>query len=302
MGTEATQETAEAARQLSENIRQLHPNVILETVEGWIPSLIGFGFHLLAAAAILLIGSRIIKGIRRLLVRTFERAGVEPNLSWFLASVANVLLYGILIFIAAEEIGISSASIIALLGSAGIAIGLALQGSLANFAGGVLILVMKPFKPGDYIITSGGEGTVQNIGLVYTTLTTIDNRKIMIPNGSLSDAPLTNVTGMDKRRIDLAVGIGYSSDLRLAKSIFQEILESHPKVLKEDPIQVFVKELGESAVILEGRAWTETEDYWPARWDITEAVKLAFDEAGIQIPFAQMDVHVVEEKGQSSVK
>ena len=221
--------------------------------------------------------------------------GLEIGISRFLVSVAKAFQYGILIFIAAEKIGISSASIIALLGSAGIAIGLALQGTLTNFAGGVLILVTKPFKVGDYIISQGGEGQVSNIGVVYTTLVSADNRKIVIPNGTLSNEPMTNVTGMGKRRVDISVGISYTADLKKAKEILQRLFEEHPLVLKEEPIQVFVDSLGDSAVLIGGRAWAASENYWECRWNITEAVKLEYDKAGIEIPFNQIDVHMVSQ-------
>ena len=270
----AVQETLEVGAQLAEDIAKLNPNVVLETMKGWIPGLMSFGYRVFAAVLILLIGSRIIKLNSRFVKRALDKMGLEISISRFLVSVTNAFQYGILIFIAADKIGISSASIVALLGSAGIAIGLALQGSLANFAGGVLILVMKPFKVGDYVITGGGEGTVANIGLVYTTLTSPDNRKIVIPNGSMSDAPLTNVTGMGSRRLDLLVGISYNADLKLAKEILQKLFEEHPLVLKEEPIQVFVDSLGDSAVVIGGRSWTTSEYYWITRLDRTEAVKL----------------------------
>ena len=279
-----------------ETVANIDPNVLIEMIKGWVPGLIDFGIRLLLAVLLLFVGGRLIKVVKKFLWRTLNRAGVDDGLNRFLTSVANVLLYGILIFIAAEHIGISSASIIALLGSAGVAIGLALQGSLANFAGGVLILIAKPFKVGDYIMTADGEaGTVKDIGLVYTTLTTADNSKIVIPNGGLSNSVLTNVTGMDKRRVDLEVGIGYNSDLKQAQKVMREVLETDPLVLREEPIQVFVKSLGDSSVRLEGRAWASTDDYWQVRWDVTEAVKLAFDEARIEIPFNQMDVHIINE-------
>jgi len=192
------QETLEVGAELAEDIARLNPDVIIETMKGWIPGLMSFGYRLFAAAVILLIGSRVIKFTSKFLKRTLDKMGLEIGISRFLVSVAKAFQYGILIFIAAEKIGISSASIIALLGSAGIAIGLALQGTLTNLAGGVLILVTKPFKVGDYIISQGGEGQVSNIGVVYTTLVSADNRKIVIPNGTLSNEPMTNVTGMGK--------------------------------------------------------------------------------------------------------
>lgn len=290
----AVQETLEVGAQIAEDIARLNPDVIIETMKGWIPGLMGFGYRLLAAALILLIGSRIIKFTSKLIKRTLDKMGLEIGISRFLVSVAKAFQYGILIFIAAEKIGISSASIIALLGSAGIAIGLALQGTLTNFAGGVLILVTKPFKVGDYIISQGGEGQVSNIGVVYTTLVSADNRKIVIPNGTLSNEPMTNVTGMGKRRVDILVGISYTADLKKAKDILQRLLEEHPLVLKEEPIQVFVDSLADSAVMIGGRAWAASDDYWNCRWDITESVKLEYDKAGIEIPFNQMDVHMIK--------
>ncbi|MGI5947386.1 MAG: mechanosensitive ion channel family protein [Lachnospiraceae bacterium] len=289
----AIQETLEVGAELAEDIARLNPDVLIETMKGWIPGLMSFGYRLFAAAVILLIGSRVIKFTSKFLKRTLDKMGLEIGISRFLVSVAKAFQYGILIFIAAEKIGISSASIIALLGSAGIAIGLALQGTLTNFAGGVLILVTKPFKVGDYIISQGGEGQVSNIGVVYTTLVSADNRKIVIPNGTLSNEPMTNVTGMGKRRVDISVGISYTADLKKAKEILQRLFEEHPLVLKEEPIQVFVDSLGDSAVLIGGRAWAVSENYWKCRWDITESVKLEYDKAGIEIPFNQIDVHMV---------
>ena len=289
------QETLEVGAELAEDIARLNPNVIIETMKGWIPGLMSFGYRLFAAAVILLIGSRVIKFTSKFLKRTLDKMGLEIGISRFLVSVAKAFQYGILIFIAAEKIGISSASIIALLGSAGIAIGLALQGTLTNFAGGILILVTKPFKVGDYIISQGGEGQVSNIGVVYTTLVSADNRKIVIPNGTLSNEPMTNVTGMGKRRVDISVGISYTADLKKAKEILQRLFEEHPLVLKEEPIQVFVDSLGDSAVLIGGRAWAASENYWECRWNITEAVKLEYDKAGIEIPFNQIDVHMVSQ-------
>lgn len=287
------EETLAALQQeVQQNLEQLKPNVMLETMKGWIPGLTAFGIQLLIALAIFLIGSRVIKLIYRLLHRSFDKMEMEISLSKFLLSVINAALYCILGFIIAGQIGINSASIVALLGSASIAVGLAVQGSLANFAGGVLILLMKPFRVGDYIISKDGEGTVRTIGLVYTVLTTVDNKQVVIPNGTLSNSALTNVTAMDNRRVDMEVGIGYGADLKLAKEILEDIYRSHPAVLKEEPIDVYVGNLGNSAVTVGARGWVATDDYWRTKWDITETVKLRFDEAGIEIPFDQLDIHV----------
>ena len=263
-----------------------------DTVKNWLPALSGFAMDLLAAVLILIIGFKVVGAVRRMAERSFARMEMELSLRKFLLSLIQVVLYAVLIFMAAERIGIQSSSIIALLGSAGVTLGLALQGSLSNFAGGVLILLMRPFKVGDYIVSQYGEGTVAVIGLVYTTLNTMDNKTVVIPNGSLSNSPITNATAEKFRRLDLTVGISYQADLKKAKDILLDIYTSHPKVLKDHPIQVFVDQLADSAVIIGGRGWTATDDYWQTRWDITEEIKLRLDEAGIEIPFNQMDVHV----------
>lgn len=263
-----------------------------DTVKNWLPALSGFAMDLLAAVLILIIGFKVVGAVRRMAERSFARMELELSLRKFLLSLIQVGLYAVLIFMAAERIGIQSSSIIALLGSAGVTLGLALQGSLSNFAGGVLILLMRPFKVGDYIVSQYGEGTVAVIGLVYTTLNTTDNKTVVIPNGSLSNSPITNATAEKFRRLDLTVGISYQADLKKAKDILLDIYTSHPKVLKDHPIQVFVDQLADSAVIIGGRGWTATDDYWQTRWDITEEIKLRLDEAGIEIPFNQMDVHV----------
>ena len=263
-----------------------------DTVKNWLPALSGFAMDLRAAVLILIIGFKVVGAVRRMAERSFARMEMELSLRKFLLSLIQVVLYAVLIFMAAERIGIQSSSIIALLGSAGVTLGLALQGSLSNFAGGVLILLMRPFKVGDYIVSQYGEGTVAVIGLVYTTLNTTDNKTVVIPNGSLSNSPITNATAEKFRRLDLTVGISYQADLKKAKDILLDIYTSHPKVLKDHPIQVFVDQLADSAVIIGGRGWTATDDYWQTRWDITEEIKLRLDEAGIEIPFNQMDVHV----------
>ena len=271
-----------------------------EALKSWLSGLSGFGMDLLVAAVILGIGFKITGAVRRMAERSFARMEMELSLRKFLLSLIQALMYGLLIFMAAERIGIQSSSIIALLGSAGVTLGLALQGSLSNFAGGVLILLVRPFKVGDYIVSEYGEGTVAAIGLVYTTLNTVDNKTVVIPNGSLSNSPITNATAEDFRRLDLTVGIGYQSDLRKSKEILLDIYTSHPCILKDRPIQVFVDQLAASSVVIGGRGWTATGDYWQTRWDITEEIKLRFDEAGIQIPFNQLDVHVnYEGKGDT---
>lgn len=283
---------AAISKEVQENLDQLRPNVMLETIRGWLPDLISFGIKLLVALVIFFIGSRIIKLIHHMLYRSFKRVDMEVSVRKFLLSVLNAVLYCLLVFIIAGQIGVNSASIVALLGSASIAVGLAIQGSLANFAGGVLILLMKPFRVGDYIISKDGEGTVHTIGLVYTVLTTQDNKQVVIPNGTLSNSALTNVTAMEKRRVEIMVGIGYDSDLKKAKEIMENIFRSHGAILKEEPVEVFVNDLGQSTVSIGGRGWASTGDYWTARCEIMEQIKLSFEEAGIKIPKSRMEVYV----------
>lgn len=290
-----TTEAIPVALEIQSDLAQLKPNLMLETLRDWMPELLRLGYYLLQAVLIILIGMQIAKMVRRLLKRTMEGMGMEVGIKRFLVSVANVLMYTVITLMVAERIGIPSTSIIAVLGSAGLAIGLALQGSLANFAGSIIILVMHPFAIGDYIVFSAGEGTVKNIGLVYTTLTTGDNRLVSVPNGMLANTTVTNVTHQDKRRLDISVGIGYNSDLKKAKEILEELLRTHPLVLEEEPVSVFVSELADSAVVIGGRAWAATGDHWTMKCDITEQLKLAYDRGGIEIPFKQLNVHVITE-------
>lgn len=291
-----TDETVPVALEIQSDLAHLKPNILLDTLRSWTPELIRLGYYLLQAVLIVVIGLQIARVARRLLRRTLDRTGMDLGISRFLISVANVLMYTVIILAVAERIGIPSASIIAVLGSAGLAIGLALQGSLANFAGSIVILIMRPFTIEDYIVFSGGEGTVKNIGLVYTTLTTGDNRCVSVPNGQLANTTVTNVTRQDKRRLEILVGIGYTSDLKQAKQILEKLLTTHPLVLTEEPVAVFVSELADSAVIIGGRAWTATGDNWTAKCEIIEQLKLAYDSAGIEIPYNQLDVHMVANK------
>ena len=288
------EETQAVVQEVHQDLQQLKPNAILETIRSWTPGLLSFSYRLLYAAIIIIIGNRIAFYLRRFLKRTFDRMGMDLGLSKFLISLANAIAYAIVIFMALEKIGIPSTSIIALLGSATLAIGLSLQESLGNFAGGILILVMRPFGIHDYIVSEGVEGKVLNIGLVYTTLLTVDNRRITIPNGTLSNAVITNVTAQEKRRIDLTIGISYSSDLKKAKAILERIYREDPQILQDEPITVYVDQLADSSVILGSRGWAATEDHWAARWRIIEKTKLEFDDAGIEIPYNQMDVNIFQ--------
>lgn len=290
--TQVTEETLELAQEVYQDFEQLRPNVVLDTLKGWIPGLTRLGYRILMAALILIIGFRIARIVQKMIGRSFKRMEMEISLSKFLLSMVYAMVCGLSIFIAADKLGISSASIIALLGSAGLAISLSMQNMLGNFAGGVIILLMKPFKVGDYIICGQEEGTVSAIGLVYTILNTMDNKQVVVPNGMLSNTSLTNVTAQEKRRLELKIGISYQSDLKKAKEILYELFENHPLIIKDQDLIVFVDQLGESSVVIGARGWVETGNYWNVKWELTEAVKTAFDDAEIEIPFRQMDVNI----------
>ena len=223
-----------------------------------------------------------------------ERRDVDTGVRQFVLPLIKYALYLVLIFIIMGLFGIATTSAVAVLGSAGVAVGLALQGSLSNFAGGVLILLLKPFRVGDYIIehSGGKEGTVTEISIFYTKLLTIDNKVVMVPNGTLSNSSITNVSTMEKRRVDLVVGIAYEADIRTAKVVLYSVAEAEEARLPEEEILVFVDELGDSSVNMGVRIWVKTEDYWSARWRLTENIKYALDSHNISIPYPQMDVQI----------
>lgn len=254
------------------------------------------GVRVIIAALIVGVGLKVIGAVRRGVGRSMERAGLEITLRKFLDALLYAGLLLLLVLVAADEIGIKSTSLVAVAGAVTLAMSLSLQNTLANFAGGVLVLFLKPFKVNDYIVTPDGEGTVESIGLVYTTLMTVENKKIVIPNSKISSAALTNITGEEKRRLILSVGIGYSSDLKKAKEILRKLFEEYPTIINEDGVLVVVEELAESSVKLSVRGWTRTEDYWTARWDLIEKIKLTFDQEGIEIPYNCLNVHVTEKK------
>lgn len=242
------------------------------------------------------IGARIIKKVLKMVRRSMERREVESGVITFCLSANKIALYVLLIIIVAQILGFATSSVVAIVGSAGLAIGLALQGSLANFAGGILILVMKPFCVDDYIIVGDVEGTVRKIDVVYTTLTTIDNRAVVLPNGKLADSNIINVTKEDKRRIDIQVGIGYDAPIGKAKELLQQVIDHQKSRLEDMPVNVVVSELAESSVVMMLQMWVRPEDYWVTRWGMLEEIKEKLDENGIVIPFNQLDVHVSTEQ------
>lgn len=252
------------------------------------------GFRVLLAILLFGIGVQLIKLIRKIIGRSMKRAHAEIGAVQFVDSFVKAALYVVLILLLASYCGVDAASIVALLGSAGVAIGLAVQGSLSNLAGGVLILVLKPFRVGDYIMESstGKEGTVTEIQIFYTRLLTFDNQTVILPNGSLANNSLVNVTAQSCRRMDITVSISYGADLKKAKEVLTAVLAKDEAVMQDKERLVFVSSLGSSSVDLGVRCWFSQADFWPGKWRVTENCKLALDEAGIEIPFPQMDVHL----------
>ncbi len=256
-----------------------------EFLQGLPEKALNLGIRILLSAVVFFIGIQVIKLFRRFFKKSLQRAKADVGVIQFLDSLLKAVLYVVLIFTIASGFGVDAASIVALLGSAGVAVGLAIQGSLSNFAGGVLILLLKPFKVGDYIKedSNGNEGTVVEIQLFYTKLATPDNRIIVLPNGTLANTSMTNVTEAAVRRLDIYVGIAYDSSIKQAREVLVAMLKADEAALKDKELRVFVDELAESCIRLGIRCWVNKEDYWETKY--------ALDAAGIVIPFPQLDVH-----------
>ena len=256
--------------------------------------LVDYGPPLIYALLTLFVGLWIIRIIGRSINKAFERSHVEASLKKFLGSLINILLKILLLITVASMLGIEATSFIAILGAMGLAVGLALQGSLANFAGGVLILLFKPFKVGDVIDAQGFIGKVDAIHVLNTVMKTFDNKTIFIPNGALANGSITNFTTEDTRRVDMTFGIGYGDDIKQAKSVLNKLIQEDQRILKDPEPVVVVSELGESSVNFTVRVWSAAADYWGIYFDMQEKVKLAFDQSGISIPFPQRDVHIYQ--------
>ena len=266
---------------------------IFDVVLDWTMTI---GKNLLIALLVLIIGRKLIKWILKLMERSYTKSELDPMVAKFASSLVKFVLYGVLIVIIIGILGIPTSSFIAALSAAGLAIGLALQGSLSNFAGGVLILLFKPFTIGDYIKedTNANEGVVVGIDLFYTKLQTGDNKLIVVPNGTLANSSLTNFTSQKMRRLDLTVGISYDSDIKKAKQVLLDIINAHELVLKDQEVKVFVSSLDESQVTIGTRVWTGTDDYWTAKWELLEQYKEQLEANGIEIPFNQLSVTINE--------
>lgn len=290
---ETTIETV-TAEELVEDIQK---GVLQQQLEAMIPKFWSFFWCTVLALIVFFIGTKIIKGIIKIFHKAMDLRDFDPGVETFLESVIRWICYIILFTIILGLFGVTTTSISAAVAGLGVTIGLALQGALSNFAGGVLILLMHPFRVGDYIIehATGREGRVEKINIIYTTLKMIDGRMVQIPNGTLSATSITNSTSMTRRMFNETVGISYSSDIKKAKSIMQEIAEKQDHIITSEPVQTFVSELGDSAVMIGLRFWVETEYYWKTKWDVLEEIKHRFDKAGVEICFNQLDVHIKSE-------
>ena len=281
----------ETAQELTDHVSQFQKYLDEHT-----PELISFGIKVVLSIVVLYIGSRLIRWVLGLVRRSLGRTGMDKGAVQFLCSFLKALLYILLIFGIGMNFVIKESSVAALLGTAGVTIGLSLQGGLSNLAGGVMLLIFKPFQVGDYIIVdkaNGWEGTVYKIEICYTTLLSVDYRHIVIPNGTLSGNTVVNLTARDMRKLELKIGISYDSDMHKAKQILEQIIKDDKGTREDQGMLVYVDELAESAVTLGLRVWVPTEDYWTVRWRLNETIKDEFDCQGIRIPYRQLDVHLI---------
>lgn len=264
-------------------------------IDSVVQLLVENGLNLLFAIIVLLVGLRLVKYALKIMRKAMDKASIDPTIVTFLSSIAGVVLRVMLIVSIASMVGIETTSFIAVLGAAGLAVGLALQGSLANFAGGVLIIMFKPFKVDDTIDTGSNTGVVESISILTTKIRTFDNQLVICPNGQLANAVVTNLSAKDTRRIDIPVGIAYDSSIAKAREVMLRIAADDDRILKDPEPVVRVTALADSSVNMMLRVWTANDDLWPVYWEGLEKIKLAFDnEPDLSIPFPQHDVHLIQ--------
>ena len=280
-----------------EDIEQIDPSDLTASnlkgfFESLLPGIRSLAFDIIVCIIIYVVGRKLIKFLHRMLVRTLEKTQADVGVVKFLGSALDILLTVFLFFMILGQLGVNTASIVTVLGTAMLAVGMSLQGSLSNVAGGILILFMKPFRVSHYIISDYGEGTVTMIGLFYTTITTKDNRILTLPNSQISNCAVTNCSQNPQRRLDTVVGISYDADIRAAKEIMEGAARDCEYVLQDREITVFVDSLGDSSVNIGMFCYVNSPDFLAAKWQITEEIKLRYDQAGISIPFPQVHVHM----------
>ena len=250
-----------------------------------------YGPKLVLAIIVLFVGFRVISFINKMIDKGMAKSDIDQTLRPFLNAISNGLLKLMLLISVSAMVGIETTSFVAVLGAMGLAIGLSLQGTLSNFAGGIMILVLKPYKVGDFIEAQGYMGVVKKVGIIVTELTTVQNRLIFIPNGPLANGSLTNYSVNGEIRLDLLIGISYDADIREAKAILEKVLLADKRVLKDPAYVIAVGELGDSSINIHVRPWVKNADYWDLKWSLLEDIKYALDEANIGIPYPQTDVH-----------
>lgn len=251
-----------------------------------------YGLKIIMAILVYYIGKYAAHWISGFLGRTMSKRGIDSTVSNFIKNLVYYGMYTIVIVAALGQLGVQTASFVAIIGAAGLAIGFALQGSLANFAAGVLLILFRPFKAGDYIEAGGTAGVVKDVSIFTTTLMSPDNVTIIVANGSIFSGNIHNYSTAPDRRVDLVVGVSYSADLDKVKSELQSLVEADERILKDKAVTIAVAELADSSVNLVVRPWVASSNYWPVKFDLTEKIKKRFDEVGIEIPFPQMDVHL----------
>lgn len=253
--------------------------------------------RLVGALLVFWIGRKVVKWLTTAADRAMERGGLDETLRGFLSSIIRAVLLALVIIAALGTLGIETTGFAAILAAAGLAVGFALQGTLANFASGVMLLLFKPYKAGDLVEVGDTLGVVEEIQIFNTLLTTPDNKLVIMPNAQVTSGPIVNLSGKGSLRVDLVAGIGYDDDLRQAKAILQNILNTHPKVLEDPAPAVTVLELGDNSVNFAVRPYATVDDYWDVYFDVTEAIKLELDDAGISIPYPQRDIHIIGPEG-----
>ena len=255
---------------------------------------VAYGFKIVGAIVILVIGRIVTSFLTGIISRLMKRATVDETLTRFIGKLTKIALLTFVIIAALGTLGVQTASFVAIIGAAGLAVGFALQGSLSNFASGVMLIIFRPLKVGDFVDAGGSTGVIEEISIFNTIMTTIDNKKVIIPNSQITAGSIVNYSAKEERRVDMVFGIGYGDDIKLAKETLMEIVKADSRVLAEPAPIVAVSELGDSSVKFVCRPWVKTADYWGVYFDITEKVKLTFDQKGISIPFPQRDVHLYQ--------
>ncbi|MCG8685942.1 MAG: mechanosensitive ion channel [Desulfobacterales bacterium] len=274
-------------------LKNIDMDKLIEMITYWVTT---YSVKILAAILVLVIGKWLAGKISNLVTKLLEKNKVDITLVRFLQSIIYYTLLVVVVIAAAGQLGINTTSFLTIVGAAGLAIGLALKDSLSNFASGVMLILFRPYRVDDFVDIGGVSGNVVSISLFTTELNTVDNKRVIVPNSSITSNVITNVTANDTRRVDLVIGIGYDDDIKKAKEILKQVVEEDDRILKDQKTNIAVSELADSSVNFIVRPWVKTQDYWSVYFDLLEKIKLTFDDQGISIPYPQQDVHLYEEK------